>query len=203
MYKIITVSLLTLAAVFASAFTTNSSDEALSTSWEIDKAHSAINFTIKHFFTPVNGTFNNYSAVVNFDPNNLQESNIEVTIPVSGINTRNERRDGHLMSEDFFNAERWENIRFVSNEIVNTGDNQFVARGELTIRDVTNEFELPFELLGVMDHPMKENTRVAGIRANAQIMRNDFGVGTGDWAASAVVGNTVDIDLNLELTTSN
>jgi polyisoprenoid-binding protein YceI len=180
----------------------NSDEDLRSIPWEIDSAHSAINFTIKHFFTPVDGTFEDYDATVMFNPDDLENSMIDVTIPVSSINTRNDRRDGHLQSEDFFNAERWPNISFTSNSIESRGDNQFVAIGEMTIRDVTREFELPFTLQGMMDHPMQENTTVAGIVANAQLMRTDYGVGVGDWAATAVVGDEVNITLNLELTTS-
>jgi polyisoprenoid-binding protein YceI len=180
----------------------NSDEDLRSIPWEIDYAHSAINFTIKHFFTPVDGTFEDYDATVMFNPDDLENSMIDVTIPVSSINTRNDRRDGHLQSEDFFNAERWPNITFTSNSIESRGDNQFVAIGEMTIRDITREFELPFTLQGMMDHPMQENTTVAGIVANAKLMRTDYGVGVGDWAATAVVGDEVDITLNLELTTS-
>lgn len=177
-------------------------DDVRSIEWEIDSAHSAINFTINHFFTPVDGTFEDYDATVMFNPDDLENSMIDVTIPVSSINTRNDRRDGHLQSEDFFNAEQWPNISFESSSIESRGDNQFVAIGELTIRDVTRDFELPFTLQGMMDHPMQENTTVAGIVANAQLMRTDFGVGVGDWAATAVVGDEVNIQLNLELNTT-
>lgn len=177
----------------------NTDDNVRSIEWEIDSAHSAINFTINHFFTPVDGTFEDYDATVMFNPDDLENSSIDVTIPVTSINTRNDRRDGHLQSEDFFNAEQWPSISFESSSIESRGDNQFVAIGELTIRDVTRDFELPFTLQGMMDHPMQENTTVAGIVANAQLMRTDFGVGVGDWAATAVVGDEVDIQLNLEL----
>lgn len=201
--KLVTTTLIALFALFALALTTNPVDEeARSTEWQIDKSHSAINFTIRHFFTPVDGSFDDYSAEVVFNPEELDASRIEVTIPVQSINTRNDRRDGHLQSEDFFNAEKWPNIRFVSHSIENRGDNEFVAIGEITIRDVTREFELPFSLLGMMDHAMRENTVVAGITANAKLMRTDFGVGVGDWAATAVVGDEVNIILNLELTTT-
>ncbi len=195
------ISLIIAAALFTAfaAFTTIDRD---ATSWQVDKAHSTIKFTITHFFTPVTGTFDDVDATINFDPENLAESNIDVTVPIESVNTRNERRDNHLRSEDFFNTAEWPNMRFVSNTIEQTGNNQFVARGELTIRDVTREFDLPFELKGVMEHPMRENTRVAGIVANGELMRNDFGVGVGDWAATAVVGNKVNIELQLELTNS-
>jgi len=193
---------ITTAAAFLFIFAAFTTIDREAISWELDKAHSSIKFTITHFFTPVTGTFDDVDATVNFDPENLAESNIDVTIPIESVNTRNERRDNHLRSEDFFNTAEWPNMRFVSNSIEQTGDNEFVASGELTIRDVTREFDLPFQLLGVMDHPMQENTRVAGISADAELMRTDFGVGVGDWAATAVVGDKVNIELNLELTSA-
>lgn len=183
-------------------FASNNNDTDTATAWTVDKSHSAVNFTINHFFTPVDGNFNDYDATVYFDPENLSGSHIDVTIPVESVNTRNDRRDNHLRSEDFFNTSVWPNIRFVSNTIEHSGDNRFVAKGELTIRDVTHSFELPFELLGVMDHPMRENTKVAGIVAETELMRTDYGVGVGDWAATAVVGDRVNIRLNLELLAS-
>lgn len=202
-HKLTTLTLLILLAAFSSAaININDNDEDKATSWEIDRAHSAINFTIIHFFTPVDGTFDDYDATVHFDSENLAESSIDITIPVSSIDTRNERRNEHLLSADFFNAEQWPIMRFVSNTIESTGDNSFVAIGEMTIRDVTRKFKLPFTLAGSMDHPMQANTIVAGITAQTELMRNDYGVGVGDWAATSVVGDKVEIQLNLELTTS-
>ena len=200
----ITTLMVTLLFTFAglALANDNNAEDVRSTEWQIDRAHSAINFTINHFFTPVDGTFEDYEATVMFNPEDLEGSMLDVTIPVASVNTRNDRRDGHLQSEDFFNVEQWPNISFVSHSIESRGDNQFVAIGELTIRDVTRDFELPFTLQGVMDHPMQENMRVAGIIADAELMRTDFGVGVGDWAATAVVGDKVNIRLNLELTSS-
>lgn len=71
--------------------------------------------------------------------------------------------------------------------------------GDVTIRDVTEQIELPFTLLGVIDHPMRDNVKMAGITANTTINRTDFGIGVGDWAATMVVGDEVDISLNLEM----
>lgn len=194
-FKNITTLLVAVFVLVATAAFT----KYMATSWTIDKAHSAVNFQIKHFFTPVDGSFSDYTATVNFDPNNLAESNIDVSIDVTSIDTRNERRDGHLLSEDFFNAEKWPTITFKSDKIESTDENQFVAHGDLTIRDVTERIELPFTLLGVQDNPMREGTIVAGIVSETKIMRNDYGVGVGDWAATLVVGDEVTIELNLEL----
>ena len=196
------IMLLTTLFMATSLNASDQNDTDNATEWTVDRAHSGVNFTINHFFTPVDGNFNDYQATVHFDPENLEGSHIDVIIPVESINTRNERRDNHLKSEDFFNTSVWPNIRFVSSSIEHNGDNQYVARGELTIRDITHSFDLPFELLGVMDHPMRENTKVAGIVAETVLMRTDYGVGVGDWAATAVVGDRVNIRLNLELTAS-
>ena len=187
--------------LFGSAFTItqNESITNASTTWELDEAHSTIQFSITHFFTPVNGRFEDYKTDIKFDPNDLKNSSINVEIPVGSINTQNEKRDDHLRSEDFFNTKKWSSIKFKSNKIRKTGNNKFVASGELSIRDVTKDIELPFTLLGVMDHPMMEGTKVAGITASTTINRTDYGVGVGDWAATMVVGDEVKIDLNLEL----
>ena len=194
--------IIALFTLTSSVFASDKTDEASATEWEVDRAHSAVNFSINHFFTPVDGSFDDYHADIQFDPENLEASHIQVVIPVESVNTRNDRRDNHLKSEDFFNSSEWQNITFSSTSIEQTGNNEFVARGELTIRDVTHSFDLPFELLGVMDHPMQENTKVAGITASAELNRTDYGVGVGDWAATAVVGDRVNIQINLELTTT-
>lgn len=184
-------------ATFAIATVAMVKMEALS--WSIDKSHSSINFEVRHFFAKVPGSFEDYTATVNFSPDNLAESSIDVTIQVPSINTKNDRRDGHLQSADFFNAEEFSSITFKSSKIESKGDNNFVAQGILTIKDVSKDFELPFTLLGVMDHPRRENGVIAGISSEFTLLRNDFGVGTGDYISDAVIGNEVDITLNLEL----
>ncbi len=198
---ILTALLLFSGNVFAlSSSEKENNEKNESTSWTVDKDHSSINFSVRHFFTPVTGRFNDFEADIQFNPDNPENGKLDITIPISYINTENTRRDNHLASEDFFNSEKWPNMRFVSSDIQKTGDNKYVAYGELTIRDVTKTVELPFELLGVMEHPMMDDTQVAGIEAGTKIKRTDFGVGVGDWAATMVVGDDVDININLELT---
>ncbi len=194
--------LFTLFSLVAFSFSTIAATEMMATKWTIDKTHSSINFEIRHFFSKVPGSFEDYDAQVYFSPDNLEESSISVTIPVESINTKNERRDNHLKSDDFFNAEKYPVITFNSTSIEAVGDNEFVAKGTLTIKDVSTDFELPFTLLGVQDNPFREGTKVAGIRSEFQLLRNDYNVGTGDWVSDAVVGNEVDVTLNLELNTT-
>lgn len=191
--------LTTLLAVTIFAVSSLAMIQIAVTSWTIDKAHSSIDFKVTHFFTPVNGEFHDYEATINFDPENLKESMVDVKIMVNSIDTENEKRDGHLKTADFFNVEKWPYITFKSEDIRKTGDNEFVANGQLTIKDVTKDIALPFTLLGVMDNPMKEGTLVAGIKSSIVIDRTDYKVGTGDWASDAVIGDEVTVNLNLEL----
>ena len=172
------------------------------TTWNLDKTHSAISFEARHFFTSVHGAFEEYETNIAFDPENLEESSLSVSIDVASINTKNERRDGHLMTADFFEAETYPNISFTSEKIVSTGDNNFEAHGKLTIKEVTTDFVMPFTLLGVMDSPFQENTLIAGFTSEFSLMRNDYGVGTGDWVSDAIIGDEIKVKVDVEVNTA-
>lgn len=203
-FKFKSIGLLAIAFFAISAFTNLPTDDKLkATQWQIDQAHSNLNFQITHFFTPVNGKFQKYTSEIYFSPDNLEESSINVEVMVGSVDTNNEKRDGHLQSDDFFNAKKYPKMTFKSNKITSEGDNKYIAHGQLTIKDVTKDVKLPFTLLGVRDHPMKENTKVAGIKGNLKIDRTTYDVGVGDWAATAVVGDEVDISFALELNASS
>ncbi|MDX1617927.1 MAG: YceI family protein [Balneolaceae bacterium] len=189
--------------IFTMAFTADTGSKKAATEWNIDKAHSKISFTVSHFFTPVTGQFQEYTSDIQFDPNNLEESRVNVEIMVNSIDTDNQKRDGHLRSDDFFHAQKFPNITFRSNEIVQTGENTFAARGALTIKDVTRDVELPFTLLGIRDHPMRDGVQLAGIKLDYTLDRNTYNVGVGDWVSDAVVGDEVDITATLELNSAN
>jgi len=132
---------------------TNSGFAGSATRWNVDNSHTQIRFSVNHFFTPVDGKFDDYKVDLWFDPDNFKGSSIEVTINVKSINTGNDKRDGYLQSPDLFNAEKFPVMTFKSNEIVSTGDNNFVAKGTLKIKDVSKEIGLPFTLLGVKELP--------------------------------------------------
>ena len=167
--------------------------------WRVDAAHSNVQFKVTHFFTPVTGTFDSYDAKVSFDPNNLDASSIDVSIQVASVNTNNERRDGHLKTGDFFDAEKHGTITFKSNSIESKGGKDYVAKGQLTIKGITKDIELPFTLLGIRENAPREGNQVAGIVAETKISRTDYTVGTGNFAADTVIGDEVTISLSLEL----
>jgi len=168
--------------------------------WDLDASHSSVKFSVNHIFTPTIGTFDKFEGTLKFDPENLEGSKANFTIDVTSINTKDEKRDGHLKSKDFFNAKKYPKMEFVSTKFTKKDDKNFEIEGKLTIRDVTKTIKLPFTLLGIQDHPMKKGKKVAGVKSKVSINRNDYGVGTGSWAATAVVGDEVEIEIILELT---
>ncbi len=175
-----------------------------STGWSLDPSHTEINFSVKHFFTPVSGTFEEFDVVLNYDPENPERSSVEARIPVSSIETGNSMRDNHLRSADWFEADKYPYITFRSTSVRKSGKSSLIARGPITIKGVTREIELPIELLGSQPIPEKMQEmlggtqEVAGFHASLKIDRSDFGVGVGSWAATMVVGGEIAIDILAE-----
>ncbi len=174
-----------------------STTKVLAPAWKIDSSHSKISFEINHFFTPVEGFFNEYTGELAFDKADLEGSSVHFTVQVASVKTDSEKRDKHLQSADFFDAKKFPEMKFVSKSISKT-DNGYIAKGNLTIRDVTKIVEVPFKVLGTGDHPMKKGVEIMAIKAGFKINRNDYGVGTGSWAATAVVGDEVTIKIVIE-----
>lgn len=167
--------------------------------WTIDNAHSNILFQINHFFNAIPGTFNEFDGRIVFNPDSPEDSEFDVSIQVASVDTNVDRRDDHLRTADFFDAETYPEMHFRTSEIRHLEGSSYLALGQLTIKDVTREVELPFEFLGVTNHVMRENTLVAGLHGEISLLRNDFGVGVGDWASTAVIGDEVRIQISLQV----
>jgi polyisoprenoid-binding protein YceI len=171
--------------------------------WNVDAAHTEVNFKVRHFFTPVTGSFSDFEIELMFDKDDPTQSSVTARIAVASVSTGNERRDNHLRTEDWFGVDSWTDITFDSTSVRQAGD-ELIATGNLTIKDVTREVELPIRLLGVKAIPegMRDMlggvTEVASFQANLTIDRREFGVGTGMWAETAVVGSEVEIELLVE-----
>jgi polyisoprenoid-binding protein YceI len=172
--------------------------------WNVDASHTEVNFSVRHFFTPVSGTFGDFQIDLTFDPEAPENSSVMVSIDVASVDTKNERRDNHLRSPDFFDAETYPRMTFQSTSVRQVGPDQFVASGTLTIKDTTQEIELPITLLGIKDIPaeMQEMlggvTQVAGFQAEMMLDRREFGVGVANWAQTVIVGGEVEISIALE-----
>lgn len=172
--------------------------------WSVDPAHTRIGFSVRHFFTPVQGQFDDFSVSLFWDRADPANSRVEARVSAASVNTANGKRDDHLRSADFFDAARFPDLRFVSTSIRAGGNGGFVASGDLTIRNVTRRVEIPVRLLGVKEIPegmrgiMGGASRIASFEATLTLDRREFRVGSGSWAETAVVGSDVQIQLHLE-----
>ena len=196
-----TTEIATGAALALSSFTA-AGPETLA--WNVDAPHTAVTFSVKHFFTPVKGQFDRFDVALTFDREDPENSTVRVRIPVASINTGNEKRNAHLMSEDFFEADSHPEITFVSERVRQTSHDQLLVTGLLTIKGVSRTVDLPVTVLGITDLPPDMQQmfggieQVASFEAKLSLDRRDFGVGVGSWAATAVVGSNVDITLAVE-----
>ncbi|MDO4255284.1 MAG: YceI family protein [Kocuria sp.] len=169
--------------------------------WTIDPAHSRIGFSTRHaMVTKVRGAFNDIEGFADIDLEDLTRSTVEVKLRVESIDTRDKDRDTHLMSEDFFHAQRYPFIIFQSSSIDEVDDGQFIVSGDLTIRDVTRPITIPLELTGI-DTDMFGTVR-AGLEGNRRIDRKDWGV---RWnsvldSGGVMVSDKVTLEFELSLT---
>jgi polyisoprenoid-binding protein YceI len=172
--------------------------------WNVDAPHTAINFSVKHFFTPVTGTFRDFQIDLAFDPEAPESSSVKVSIDVASVDTNNEKRDTHLRSPDFFDAESYPTMVFESTSIRQVTPNRLLATGNLTIKETTKQIDLAIDILGVTDLPaeMQEMmggvVRIAGFEASTIVDRREFEVGVANWAQTMIVGGDVGISIALE-----
>lgn len=168
-------------------------------SWNLDKAHSGIYFSVDHIFSKVKGHFNEFTADISFDPADLEGSKFNFEIQVSSIDTNIGKRDKHLQSGDFFDAAAFPKMTFKSSKITDTGNGMYDVKGTLTIKEKGYDLTLPLKLEGVKEHPAKKGTDVAGFNGQVSINRLDHGVGSGKFYDMGVVGKDVDVFVTLEL----
>jgi len=192
------------AAVLVASTGLTAATSVTPSAWDVDPPHTQVQFNAKHFFTPVSGAFDEFDIELAYDPEHPERSTVTARIAVASVNTGSEKRDGHLRSGDFFDAEKHPYITFESKSVRQVGEGKLIARGPLTIKGVAREIELPIEVLGVQAipepmRPMLGGVRdIASFRANTRLDRRDFGVGVGDWAATLIVGKEIDVRIAVE-----
>lgn len=166
--------------------------------WEIDASHSGVHFSVRHLVVAkVRGRFTRFSGTLAFDEAAPERSSVEVRIDAGSINTGVDQRDEHLRSPDFFNAEKFPAITFLSRR-VERADDGFRVTGDLTIHGITREVVLPVEYAGHAKDPWGGER--AGFTARLAIERKDFGL---TWnqlleAGGVAVGDKVGIELEIE-----
>jgi polyisoprenoid-binding protein YceI len=164
----------------------------------IDKSHSSIQFSVRHMvISKVKGEFGEYAGTVLYDAGDITKSSADVTFKVASIDTKDEKRDEHLRSPDFFDAATHPEITFKSKRVEKSDDGTVLV-GDLTMHGVTKEISMPFEVTGVITDPWG-NTRM-GASAKLKLNRQDYGV---SWSKSLdngglVVGDDVEIEIEIE-----
>ena len=162
--------------------------------YNIDASHSNVGFKVKHMMiSNVVGKFDNFNGTFEYDEKSNQLKSLVGNIEVNSINTENKKRDGHLKSADFFDAGKFENIKFELSKI-----EKDKAYGKLTLRGVTKDVELDFENNGSIKDPWG-NTRV-GLALSGKINRIDYGLKYNSVleAGGVAVGEMVKLDIELE-----
>ena len=166
--------------------------------WVIDKAHSNVYFDVRHIYAIVRGQFDDFSGMLQFNPDNLALSSVIIEVSTKSINTRIAKRDNHLRSEEFFAVNEYPSMKFQSTRVQHKEGNQYTLEGNLTIKGTTKKVVLPFTYFGTRENPLKKGQTVAGFEARFSIDRLDYGVGTGKFYDMGVIGNRVDVLIALE-----
>ena len=170
------------------------------TTWDFDKSHSKIGFSVTHLvITDVEGNFKEFEGSITTSGDDFENAKIEFSANVASINTENEKRDEHLRSDDFFNAEKFPQLTFKSKSFSKVDDKNYKLVGDLTIRDVTKEVELNVVYNGTVEDPWG-NTK-SGFSLEGEINRFDYNL---KWnktieAGGLVVGEDVTILAKLQL----
>jgi polyisoprenoid-binding protein YceI len=148
---------------------------AQKTGWNLDKAHSSIGFSIKHMvISEVTGNFKDYDINFNSTKSDFTDASVVASIKVASINTDNEKRDGHLKTDDFFNAEKFPLITFKSTSFEKVGDNKYKITGDLTIRDVTKRVTFDATYNGSIKAPW--GAQIYSWKATVSVNRFDYGL---------------------------
>ena len=167
--------------------------------WTLDKAHSSINFSVRHMvISEVTGNFKDFDVSFTSSKGDYSDATVDASIKVASINTDNERRDGHMKTDDFFNAEKFPQIKFKSTSFEKVGENKYNITGDLTIRDTTKKVTFDAVYNGTIKAPW--GSTISSWKATLSVNRFEYGL---KWnkaidTGGLIAGETVKITLNLE-----
>lgn len=186
-------------SIFISILTLSFSPLLFSASYTIDNAHTEVGFKVRHMgVSKTRGQFGSVQGEMNWHgEKKLKKASFSGVIQVGSINTLNQKRDDHLRSSDFFYIEKFPKIMFTSKKVYKKNKQLFVS-GELKMKGVTKTVDFPIEVMGPVTD-FRGNKRI-GVEGSLEIDRRDYGI---TWnktfdKGGLVVGNTVEISLNVE-----
>lgn len=161
---------------------------------EVDPAHSAIAFEATHLkISKIPGRFTEFSGTVDLDEKDITKSKVDFVVNIPSITTAVLKRDDHLKTADFFDAQKFPKATFQNSSIKKSGAG-YTLTGDLTIRDVTKKVSFQMKSLGKAEDPVM-NTEKYVFSATGKINRKDFGV---NYGPDAIVGDNVELWINLE-----
>jgi len=178
----------------------NAETTSLQKHWNIDVAHTNINFAVSHMvISEVTGTFKEFEGTVLSSTEDFSDAVIDITIETKSINTENGDRDNHLRSADFFDAENNPKLTFKSTQVESKGKNLLMITGDLTMRGITKQVVLETIFKGQAINPWGQI--VAAFKATSTIKRKEWGL---SWNAALeaggfLVGEEIGLTLNIEL----
>ncbi len=167
--------------------------------WELDQAHANVYFSVGHIYAKIQGHFNEFTAKVNFDPANLQESHFFFKIKVDSIDTGISKRDKHLLSSDFFESGKYPLMTFTSNTITDAGNGVYQVAGRLNIKGKEHDLTLPLTFAGVKEHPAVPGKQVAGFNGKITVDRLALNVGDEKLYKMGIVGKDVEVLVTFEV----
>jgi polyisoprenoid-binding protein YceI len=170
--------------------------------YSVDKAHTEVGFDVRHFFSRVHGRFNDFQGTVVFDESDPSKISVDATAVTASISTDNEKRDAHLKTADFFDAEKYPTLSFKSTKVTADSNGKYKIAGDLTMRGVTRPVVFDAEFLGagaVGVGGQNWGTK-AGFTATTVVNRKDFGI---NWNKALdngglMLADEVTLVLNLE-----
>ncbi len=169
--------------------------------WALDATHTNVEFAVKHLMIAnVKGRFADVTGTLKGDIADPSAFELDVSIDVASVDTRQAQRDAHLRSPDFFDADKWPTIRFIGKRVESQAGDRFRLIGDVTIREVTRELTLDVVSEGAVRDPWG-NARI-GFSAQARLDRRDFGL---VWnqvleAGGLTVGDEVKVSVDVEFT---
>jgi polyisoprenoid-binding protein YceI len=172
------------------------------TTWQVDPAHTHVEFAVKHLMiATVRGRFSDVTGTVIVPDGDFSRAQVEATVNVASVDTREPQRDAHLKSPDFFEADKYPTMTFRSRRVENASrdTNQYRLIGELTLHGITKEVALEVTFEGVAKDPYGNNR--AGFSATGKLNRKDFGLGWNQLleTGGVVVGDEVKISIDSQV----
>ncbi|GEO09638.1 YceI family protein [Segetibacter aerophilus] len=168
--------------------------------YKIDVDHSDIMFKVKHLMiSTVSGIFKKFDATLEVNEQDLSDAKVTFEADVDSVDTKNEQRDAHLKSDDFFNAEQFPKMTFKSTSIKKVGNDEYTLTGDFTIRDITKSIDLKVEYNGSTKDPWGQERM--GFEVSGKINRKEYGL---KWSAvteagGLVVADDVKLAMNVEM----